>query len=268
MHDTRLGSAVRLLRHRRGLTQAALAARAGVSGPTISRIERGHIDSFAVRTIRAVAQELDIRVDVVPRWRSGDLDRLLNHRHAAFHEVVARWFGKELPAWVLAPEVSFSIYGERGVIDILAWHPGRRALLIIELKTDIVDINDLAGSADRRRRLAPRIAAERGWDPVVVSVWVVVAPGTHESSASRGAPSNAPSGIPGRWARDEPVAARPGHGHLRAVFLARCAWGERWARTCSGPEGYRTSREPETCLIRALPAPDEHLAEAAFRKAQ
>jgi len=177
MHDTRLGSAVRLLRHRRGLTQAALAARAGVSGPTISRIERGHIDSFAVRTIKAVAQELDIRVDVVPRWRSGDLDRLLNHRHAAFHEVVARWFGKELPAWVLAPEVSFSIYGERGVIDILAWHPGRRALLIIELKTDIVDINDLAGSADRRRRLAPRIAAERGWDPVVVSVWVVVAPG-------------------------------------------------------------------------------------------
>jgi len=177
MYDTRLGSAVRLLRHRRGLTQAALAARAGVSAPTISRIERGHIDSFAVRTVRAVAQELDIRVDMVPRWRSGDLDRLLNHRHAAFHEVVARWFGKELPAWVLAPEVSFSIYGERGVIDILVWHPGRRALLIIELKTDIVDVNDLAGSADRRRRLAPKIVTEKGWDPVTVSVWVIVAPG-------------------------------------------------------------------------------------------
>ena len=46
---------------------------------------------------------------------------------------------------MLAPEVSFSIYGERGVIDILAWHPGRRALLIIELKTDIVDVNELVG---------------------------------------------------------------------------------------------------------------------------
>ena len=31
------------------------------------------------------------------------------------------------------------------MIDILAWHPGRRALLIIELKTDIVDVNDLVG---------------------------------------------------------------------------------------------------------------------------
>jgi hypothetical protein len=28
--------------------------------------------------------------------------------------------------------VTFSIYGERGSIDIVAWHPGRRALPIIE----------------------------------------------------------------------------------------------------------------------------------------
>ena len=48
-----------------------------------------------------------------------------NRRHSTFHELVARWFGDVLPAWVLAPEVSYSIYGERGVIDILAWHPGR-----------------------------------------------------------------------------------------------------------------------------------------------
>ena len=176
MLDSRLGTAIRLLRQRRGLTQAALARRAGVSDSTVSRIERGHLDSFGVRTIRSVAHVLDIRVDIVPRWRAGDLDRLLNHRHSALHELVARWFGRELPGWVLAPEVSFSIYGERGVIDILAWHPGRRALVIIELKTDIVDVNDLVGSMDRRRRLAPTIAAERGWDPATVSAWVIVAP--------------------------------------------------------------------------------------------
>jgi hypothetical protein len=81
----------------------------------------------------------------------------------------------DLPAWVLAPEVSFSIYGERGVIDILAWHPTERALLVIELKTDIVDVNDLVGSMDRRRRLAWSIARERGWDPLTVSTWVLVA---------------------------------------------------------------------------------------------
>ena len=67
------------------------------------------------------------------------------------HESVARVFRDELPAWMLAPEVSFSVYGERGVIDILAWHPGRRALLVIELKTDLVDMNELLGTFDRKR---------------------------------------------------------------------------------------------------------------------
>jgi len=176
MHEGRLGTAIRLIRQRRRWTQADLAARVGVSDTTISRIERGHIRSLSVATIQDVAGELDIRVDLVPRWRSGDLDRLLNRRHSSFHELVARWFGEVVPDWALAPEVSYSIYGERGVIDILAWHPGRRALLIIELKTDIVDVNDLIGSADRRTRLARTIVADRGWDPATVSVWVVVAP--------------------------------------------------------------------------------------------
>ena len=176
MYESRLGTAIRLLRQRRRWTQAELGARAGVSDTTISRIERGHIRSVTVATIQDVAGELEVRIDLVPRWRSGDLDRLLNRRHSNLHELVARWFADAVPDWVLAPEVSYSIYGERGVIDILAWHPERRALLIIELKTDVVDVNDMVGQADRRRRLARTIAAERGWDPATVSVWVVVAP--------------------------------------------------------------------------------------------
>jgi transcriptional regulator with XRE-family HTH domain len=175
MHEGRLGSAIRLIRQRRRWTQEQLGERAGVSKSTISRIERGHVRSLSVAPIQEVAGELDIRVDLVPRWRSGDLDRLLNRRHSTLHELVARWFDEVVPEWALAPEVSYSIYGERGVIDILAWHPGRRALLIIELKTDIVDVNDLVGSADRRKRLARTIARDRGWDPATVSVWIVVA---------------------------------------------------------------------------------------------
>jgi hypothetical protein len=100
-----------------------------------------------------------MRVDLVGRWRAGDLDRLLNAGHSALHESVARYFAGDHPAWTLAPEVSFSIYGERGVVDIVAWHPGRRALLIIELKTDIADVNELVGTVDRKRRLGRRIAA-------------------------------------------------------------------------------------------------------------
>jgi hypothetical protein len=114
---------------------------------------------------------------MVVRWQGGDLGRLLNARHSAMHEAVAHLFAS-LDGWTMEPEVSFSIYGERGVIDILAWHPVRRTLLVIELKTELVDVNDLMGSVDRKRRLALDIARDRGWKPLTVSTWVAIADGT------------------------------------------------------------------------------------------
>lgn len=177
MEDARFGSAVRSVRIKRGWRQLDLGQRAGVSASTISRLERGHPGALSLDTIRAVAAALDIRVDLTPRWRAGDLDRLLNARHSELHTLVAEWFRDSLPAWVIAPEVSFAIYSERGVIDIVAWHPGRRALLVIELKTDIADVNELVGTLDRKRRLARQIVKDRGWDPLTVSTWVIVAPG-------------------------------------------------------------------------------------------
>jgi hypothetical protein len=92
------------------------------------------------------------------------------------HEVMARYF-TGLAEWVAEPEVSFSIYGERGIIDVLAWHPTRRILLVIELKTEIVDVNETLGTLDRKRRLAAEIARKRGWHPETVATWLVIAPG-------------------------------------------------------------------------------------------
>lgn len=143
----------------------------------ISRIERGHLERVQLGTILAVARALDVQVTLSARSRGADLDRLVSGRHSGLHESVARWFADELPDWTLDPEVSFSIFGERGVIDILAWHPGHRALVIIELKTDIVDVNELIGQMDRRRRLAREIVEARGWEPLTVSTWVIVANG-------------------------------------------------------------------------------------------
>jgi transcriptional regulator with XRE-family HTH domain len=177
MDDMRFGSTIRVIRIKRGWRQLDLADRCGLSPSTISRIERGHPGTFSLNAIRAVASALDVRVDLMPRWRAGDLDRLLNAKHSALHEIVAQWLGKQAPDWILAPEVSFAIRGERGVIDIIAWHPGRQALLVIELKTDIADVTELIGTLDRKRRLAREIVADRGWRPRTVSAWVIVAPG-------------------------------------------------------------------------------------------
>ena len=175
MTEQRLGSAFRSVRRRKGWSQEELARKARISQPSVSRMERGHLGPMRLDDIRRVAAALDIRIDIYGRWRAGDLDRLLSARHSELHELVARWFADELPEWVLAPEVSFSIYGERGVIDILAWHEATRSLLVIELKTAIADVNELLGTFDRKQRLAAQVARDRGWDAKTVSAWLIVA---------------------------------------------------------------------------------------------
>jgi hypothetical protein len=112
-------------------------------------------------------------LDLAARWQGGELDRLLNARHSTLHDRVAAFLAG-LADWIFAPEVSFAVYGERGVIDVLAWHSARRALLVVELKTDIVDVQELIGTLDRKRRLGGRIARERGWSARTVGVWLVV----------------------------------------------------------------------------------------------
>jgi transcriptional regulator with XRE-family HTH domain len=175
MTDQRFGAAIRFLRIRRGWRQQDLAARGGVSQSAVSRIERGHLELVTLDTIRRVAGALDMRVDVVGRWRGGDLDRLLASGHSALHESVARNLGG-LRGWQFVSEVSFANYADRGVIDLLAWHEPTGSLLVIELKTEFVDMNELIGTLDRKFRNAAQIARERGWleNAASVSVWVIV----------------------------------------------------------------------------------------------
>ncbi len=174
MDDQKIGWVLRAIRVAKHWRQQDLADRAKVSRWVVLRIERGRLATVPLEKVRAVAAALDARVDSVVRWQGGDLGRLMNARHAAMHETVAAFFAG-LDGWEAEPEVSFSIYGERGIIDVLAWHPARRILLVIELKTEIVDINELLGTLDRKERLGWKVARDRGWDPLVVAAWVVVA---------------------------------------------------------------------------------------------
>ena len=179
MDDLRFGWVVRRLRIRLGWRQRDLGAACGVSPSTISRIERGHLASVSVATLRRVAAVLEIRLDLVPRWRGGDLDRLLSSRHSALHDAVARDLARR-DGWVFRPEVSFSMWGERGVVDILAFHPASGAIAVIELKTDIADVNELIGTLDRKARLGIEIAQTTDWKVpanAVVSAWVIVSSG-------------------------------------------------------------------------------------------
>jgi transcriptional regulator with XRE-family HTH domain len=172
MDDSRVGTSLRAVRLRRGWRQVDVAHRAGVSDSTVSNMEKGRIGSTSLDNLRAVARTLDIRLDLVVRWRGGELDRLLNARHASLANLVIELLRSH--GWEVAPEVSFSIYGERGWIDILAWHAPTRTLLVVEVKTQLVDAHETLGVLDRKRRLAPQIARQRGWAAAHVATWLVL----------------------------------------------------------------------------------------------
>ncbi len=184
MDDLAVGRMIRAVRVRRGWRQSDLAEAAGVSQTTVSRIERGRLGAVPIRTLRAVAGALDVRATVELRGSGADLDRLLGAGHSAMHEELARLFAG-LPDWVSLPEVTFAIYGERGAIDVLAWHEPTRSLLVIELKTELVDMQETVGTLDRKVRLAVKIARERGWDPLTVSSWLLIAESPSNRRAAR-----------------------------------------------------------------------------------
>jgi transcriptional regulator with XRE-family HTH domain len=173
MDDLHFGAAVRAVRKRRRLGQADLAHLSGVSRATVSLVERGHCKKLSLLTVRRIASALDIRTELLARWRGGELDRLLSRRHSMLAESFAAFLLAQ-PGWVVEPEVSYSIYGERGAIDQLAWHEETAHLLVVELKTALVDVNEMLGTLDRKGRLARTIAAQRGRQPALISVWLIV----------------------------------------------------------------------------------------------
>jgi hypothetical protein len=47
-------------------------------------------------------------------------------------------------------EASYSIYGERGSIDILAGHATTRSMLVVEVKSELMSIEELGHNSPTR----------------------------------------------------------------------------------------------------------------------
>jgi len=74
--------------------------------------------------------------------------------------------------WAVRVEVSYNHYGERGRIDLLAWHPVSRIALVVEIKTSLADVQALLGSVDTKARIAAGLVRRFGWsvDRVVPAI--------------------------------------------------------------------------------------------------
>ena len=208
MEDLAIGRLFREIRVRLGWPQAVVADRGAISQSAYSDIERGRLGTVPMGKLRRVAAVLEVRLSLEPRWRGADVDRVMSSRHAAMADAVVQRLART--GWEVRPEVSFNHYGERGVVDLVAWHAESRTVLLVELKTELVDPGDLLAVTDRRRRLAARIAEPLGWAPRHVGQWVVVA----ESRTNRRRVAAVRSLI---------RAALPDEGHALASWLLRPA---------------------------------------------
>jgi len=125
-----------------------------------------------VRTLEKLAAALRARVSVRLLWQGEELDRLLDADHARLVEEVVRRLGAT--QWEAHPEQTFALHGERGSIDILAFHAATRQLLVIEVKSVVPDMQAMLAGLDRKARLGPLVARELNWSPTGTSRLLVL----------------------------------------------------------------------------------------------
>jgi transcriptional regulator with XRE-family HTH domain len=198
------------------MTQAELAAAAAVSRPIVSLIERGGAEETTIRTLRRVASALGISVAVIARWRGAEMARLLDESHARLvRAVVARLI---VAGWTARPEHTFSVWGERGSVDVLAWQPAEQAIICVECKARLPDMQDLLATMDRKRRLARDIARLEGWRPAVVGSVLVLPERTWARNAVHKSSSLFDAALPARTTEIRHWLANP-RSDVRGIWF-------------------------------------------------
>lgn len=129
-----------------------------------------------VDPVARCVEALGARLDVSVSWRGEGLDRLLDAAHARLVDLTVGLLQES--GWSTVVEATFSRYGERGSIDVLARHPTRGMVLVVEVKSVVPDLQAMLAGMDRKARLAAVVVEERGWDkPVSVSRLLVLPAG-------------------------------------------------------------------------------------------
>jgi transcriptional regulator with XRE-family HTH domain len=160
-----VGVAVRDARTRRGMTLEELSDRAGIARGTAHTIESGRTASL--ESYARIAAALSLRPDLIladgrKRTPSRDEDFV----HAAMGELEARQLRSH--AFGLAIDEPYQHYQFAGRADLVAWDLERRAVLHIENRTRLPNIQEAAGSFNAKRAYLARVLADRlnvrnGW---------------------------------------------------------------------------------------------------------
>jgi transcriptional regulator with XRE-family HTH domain len=147
-----------------------LAARARVSKGMVVLIEHGRANA-TLDLAGKVLSALDVTVDL--RITSPHVEtRQRDAAHARCAAYVARRLGGT--GWLVRREVEIVGRRSHGWIDILAFHPETRALLVIEVKTEIHDLGRIERTLGWYAREARSVASGLGWRPASLRTVLLV----------------------------------------------------------------------------------------------
>ena len=245
----RFGRQYRALRIRLEQRQTDVAETAGVSRSLIASIDRGELDGVTLGSLVAAARALGADVDLRLRWRGEQLDRLVDEAHAAVVEIVVARLRRL--GWLVDVEVSFSIWGERGSIDILAFHPVHGSLLVVEVKSALADSQATLHGLDRKARLAREVSKDRPWDVRHVSRLLIVASSATSRRRVARLAATFDAALPSRGAMVRRWLARPDQPIAGLLFVADDGHDDTRRRP-AGPERVRRRNPAQSTLKQAV----------------
>jgi hypothetical protein len=120
-----------------------------------------------------VFHALEAELELSVRWRGGQLERLLDEGHA--HLIARSADLLERLGWSVRLEVTYETPRSSGSIDVLAFEPQAGALIVIEVKTELLSAESTIRKLDEKSRIAASVATDRfAWPSTTVSRLLVL----------------------------------------------------------------------------------------------
>lgn len=166
-----LGASIRGARIARGWTQRDLASQAGIPQSVVSAIETGV--GVRIDTLERVCTALGGELRLEARLPFGGEGRgQVDTAHARCVGAARRLLASE--GYACATEESVTDGAWRGWIDLVAYCPKTRRLVVVEIKSELRDAGALERQVDRYTRCCLEVARRRGWAVAEIVVLVLV----------------------------------------------------------------------------------------------